>query len=74
MLQIDGFEEAIIGKCECWDGNEKVERLIYSGDGMVDALMLDGMDEEEALEYIDFNIDCAYMGKETPIIMWNYDD
>jgi len=30
----------------------------------------DGMTEEEAIEFIDFNIVGAYVGESTPIIMW----
>jgi hypothetical protein len=32
------------------------------------------MTEEEALEYIEFNIENAYIGKDTPIIVWEYID
>jgi hypothetical protein len=39
---------------------------------MVDKLTVDedGMDIHEALEYIEFNIEGAYVGPHTPIIMW----
>jgi hypothetical protein len=32
----------------------------------------DGMTEEEAYEFVDFNIAGAYMGEETPVIVWPY--
>ena len=30
----------------------------------------DGMTEEEAQEFFEFNIACAYVGEYTPIYMW----
>jgi hypothetical protein len=30
----------------------------------------DGMSEEEANEYILFNIEGAYIGKDTPVLVW----
>jgi hypothetical protein len=30
----------------------------------------DAMEVEEALEYIEFNIQSAYVGPHTPIILW----
>jgi type II secretory pathway predicted ATPase ExeA len=39
---------------------------------MVRVLMRKGMTEEEAREYISFNVEGAYLGPETPIIYWTY--
>jgi hypothetical protein len=70
-LLIDNFEDCFVGTCCTWHGNERVERLIYSGDKMVDKFMADDkMDVNEALEYIEFNIEGAYVGPHTPIILW----
>jgi len=33
----------------------------------------DGMTYEEALEYYDFNIGCAWLGEFTPIYISNYE-
>jgi hypothetical protein len=33
----------------------------------------DGMDEEEAREFIEFNIEGAYMGPHTPVVVWQDD-
>jgi hypothetical protein len=50
-----------------------VEKAIYDGYRMVRVLMRrDGMSEEDALEYISFNVEGAYLGIETPIIYWPY--
>lgn len=48
------------------------DRLIYDYDKMVDHLMTnDGMDDEEACEFIDFNTIGAlpYMGEKRPVIL-----
>ena len=70
-LKMDSFEDCFIGTCCTWHGNHQVERLIYSGEKMLDNLTKDdAMEVEEALEYIEFNIQSAYVGPHTPIILW----
>lgn len=75
MLKIDGFDSALIGVATVWQksskGAERLDTLIYNGDILVNILMADsGMGYEEALEYISYNIEGAYAGKTTPIIVW----
>ena len=65
FLIADGFNEAIIGV----DSNTM--RLIYSVSKCIDILSKD-MDEEEAVEYFDFNVRGSYVGERTPI--WCVDD
>ena len=75
MKKWDGFDSAIIGIASVWNGNERVEVLVYDIYKMVEQLMLrDSMNVDEALEYIDFNIEGTYIGKDTPIIVWEYHD
>ena len=52
------------------------ERLIYSIDKCVEILVeRDGMTSEEAIEFLDFNVLCAYIGKDQPIFVSSeYDD
>jgi hypothetical protein len=62
ILIADGFDDAIIGI----DRNNP--RLIYSISKCIEILMSrDGMSEEEAIEYMEFNVICAYVGDATPI-------
>jgi hypothetical protein len=61
----DGYEEAIIGV------DEKTMRIIYSVKKCIEILMRE-MSYEEAIEFFEFNISGAYIGKKTPI--WCYDD
>jgi hypothetical protein len=65
LLIADGFDDAIIG---IDDGGM---RLIYSITKCVEVLMKD-MSEEDAVEYFNFNVRCAYVGEKTPI--WCIDD
>ena len=41
----------------------------YDKGKIIDLLMSDGMTEEEALEYFEFNIAGSYMGQRMPIII-----
>jgi len=74
MLRIDGFDEAIIGPATIWRGQEMVSVLVYDAERIRDILMIrDGMDSEMAREYIEFNIEVAYMGEHTPVLVWPND-
>lgn len=74
MLRIDGFDEAIIGPATIWRGQEMVSVLVYDAEKIRDILMIrDGMDFEGAREYIEFNIEVAYMGEHTPVLVWPND-
>ena len=42
---------------------------VYDRDQLILAFMEDGMTEEEASEYISFNIEGAYVGEATPLVM-----
>lgn len=72
ILRIDGFDEACIGWTNSWSGNERPMRLVYDENKMIEILMEQGMDAEEALEYYDFNIAGAYLGSNTPVIINNW--
>ena len=63
ILKIDGFDNAIIGVQE---GIQP--RLVYDLWKIVDVLTED-MSEEDALDYIAYNITGAYVGESTPVIV-----
>lgn len=70
-LTIDSYDFALMGTCMTWHGDMLVERCIYDGVAIVEAMVeQDGMTEEEAIEFIDFNIVGAYEGETTPIVLW----
>ena len=60
ILKADGFDDAIIGI------EDREMRLIYSVSKCLEILM-EEMDDEEALEYFEFNVKGAWMGNKTPI-------
>ena len=76
MKQWDGLDDAIIGQASIWNGNKRVEVLVYDADKMIKVFVdRDGMSEEEANEYILFNIEGAYIGEDTPVLVWQrYDE
>ena len=72
MLKADGFDEAIMGMASIWRDGSKVDVLVYDGNKMAAMLKKDGMTYDEAVEFIEFNVEGAYVGVETPIVMWPY--
>ena len=69
VLLADGFEDAFIGLSQRM--NEPLT-AVYSYKKMVDVLIeRDGMEYEEAVEYIDFNVVGAWVGPQTPIIVFD---
>lgn len=77
MLKLDGYDEALLGQAEVWqrsgDGAARVPTFIYSGPKIINILMTrDGMEEDEAHEFLEFNIAGAYVGPDTPIIVWHH--
>jgi hypothetical protein len=74
-LLATGHDNAIVGILTSIDkdGNE-YRRVVYSIEKILDKLMEDGMTDEEAQEWFDFNIDGAYAGHKTPVYImerWN---
>jgi len=64
-LILDGLDEAIIGMVERPNLGPVVG---YSVKKIIDILMeRDGMSYDGAYEFYSFNINCAYMGKFTPV-------
>ncbi len=66
MKKWTGCDEAIVGlghRCGC----ESV--VVYDYDKLVDVFIQQGMDEEESIEWIDFNILGAWIGEDTPIVL-----
>lgn len=66
-LFADGFDDAIIGVSQ--DGYTGSFRVCYSVTRCYDALIADGMTEEEAIEHFEYNVLAASMGPTTPIFI-----
>jgi len=68
-LMADGFEEALIGFGTRF--NSPV--TVYDFNKCLDILVKrDGMSQDEAQEYMDFNVLGAFVGEETPIFLGDY--
>jgi hypothetical protein len=56
----DGFDDAIIGVD---DNNLKI---VYDIDEVINILIRDGMEVDEAIEFYEYNIAGSYVGENTP--------
>lgn len=62
ILKADGFDNAIIGI------ETNTMRLVYDKSKMIEILMdNDGMEYSDAIEHLEYNTFCAYVGERTPI-------
>ena len=75
MLKIDGHDNAIIGPAMIWRNNTMVSVLVYDAEVIRNTLVTrDAMAFDDAREYIEFNIEGAYVGEGTPVLVWPYDE
>ena len=70
-LKADGFDDAVIGTADVWRDGTREAVLVYSVEKIIEILEKDGMTEEEAIEYISFNVEGAYVVPKTPVFVWN---
>lgn len=65
FLKIDGHDNAILGV------DEQSMKLCYSEKQIIHNLMNE-MTHLEAVEFYEYNIQSAYMGEKTPILVTDY--
>ena len=63
MIYVDGYDSAILGM------DTEYKRVIYSKSKMIDILIEKGMDDVDAVEWLEYNVWSAYVGEETPIFL-----
>jgi hypothetical protein len=74
MKKYDGLDDAIIGPASIWQDGTQVSVLVYDAEEIRKIFMLrDGMDADEAREFIEYNIEGGYIGKDTPVLVWRND-
>lgn len=62
----DGFDDAFVGMgWQC--GNEPC--IVYDRSKCIEILVDQGMEYDDAVEYFEFNVAGAYVGKQTPIFL-----
>lgn len=72
VLKADGFDDAIIGFGGQWGS---FNSIIYDRERCIAILVeRDGMSYDEALEFFDFNVVCAYVGPGAPIFIQSITD
>jgi hypothetical protein len=70
MITWTGCDSAIVGVvARC--GLRSV--VCYEFDKLVEHFVAQGMSEEEAIEWIDFNILGSYVGEDTPMLLYRGD-
>lgn len=70
-LLADGFDDAVLGLSR---GPGREDVAVYSIDKCIQVLVKrDGMSEDEAIEFMDFNVLDAFMGPMTPIFVYEMD-
>jgi hypothetical protein len=70
MLFADGFDEAIMGVVVASAGNGYHEQVLYDYQKCIDILVKrDGMTQDDAAEFLEFNTVGAYVGEHTPLFM-----
>ena len=72
LIKLVGCDDALIGSASVWQQNTRVETYIYDGNKLVKVFKKQGMSEQDAYDWIDYNIEGAYLGPATPIIMWRH--
>lgn len=71
MIKADGFDKAIIGigsRCS------QPDIIAYDVKKCIEILMNQGMTDEEAVEYFEFNVVGTWVGEETPIFVREIDE
>ena len=70
VVLLDGLDSAILGLVAIPNNvTANATVIAYSVKLILDSLCADGMDEEDAMEYFDFNIGGAYLGEGTPVFV-----
>ena len=61
-LTADGFDDALVG---CTYGANVV--AVYDIQRMIEVLVNEGMEHDDAVEFLEYNVVSAYLGDKTPL-------
>lgn len=67
MVLADGLEGALIGVAAVWTCQTRRHVALYDAERCLQLLEADGMDTDEAAEYLESQVLGAYMGEGTPV-------
>lgn len=68
VMTMDGYDDAIIGVVE----RIGLEVVCYDLDKVIEILMKQGMDEDDAWEWYQFNMVGAWVGEKTPVFLQRF--
>lgn len=71
LTVLDGLDSAIVGIVE---SHTLPSRVCYDYNKCVEIFKAQGMTEEEAIEWMDFNVLCLYTGESTPAFLYKLED
>ena len=74
LIMVNGFDDAIVGLANGWfptnsEGVNHAVVVAYDVNRCIQILQSQGMSEDEAVEYFEFNVAGAYVGPHTPIFI-----
>jgi hypothetical protein len=73
LLTADGYDDAILGVAGGWFDHSQQEVVAYDYLKCVELLMEDSdMSEEDAQEWMSYNVMGAYLGEGTPVFIHNW--
>lgn len=74
LVVLSGLDDAIMGLGQRLGPEGHKAFLVYDVEKILETFMKrDGMEEEEAVEFFEFNIQGAYLGEATPAFMTKMD-
>jgi len=65
LLRMDGFDDAILGVVE----RIGLQTVCYDLNKVIEILMKQGMDEQDAWDWYQFNMVGAWVGEATPVFL-----
>jgi hypothetical protein len=68
VMTMDGYDDAIIGVVE----RIGLEVVCYDLDKVIEILMKQGMNEEDAWEWYQFNMVGSWVGEKTPVFLQRF--
>ena len=72
LLLFTGLDDALIGTTDSFSSDgTRPRRAVYSAEKIIELFATrDGMTDDEAVEFIEFNMSGAYVGPNTPVVVW----
>jgi hypothetical protein len=68
VMTMDGYDDAIIGVVE----RIGLEVVCYDLDKVIEILMKQGMDEQDAWDWYQFNMVGSWVGEKTPVFLQRF--